>query len=77
MTVSTNLASRMNRNVPIADYVSMSVPTLMMTCRLKTDASRVTVHGVRMRRCAGSAVAVAWASSWDAHLLVRDIMYAV
>ena len=69
--------SRMNRNVPVADYVSMSMPTLMMTCRLKTDASRVMVHGARTRRCAGSAVAVAWALNSDARSLARDIRCAV
>ena len=29
---SSNLVSLMNRNVPVVDYASKSVPTLMMTC---------------------------------------------
>ena len=57
--------------------VSMSVPTLMMTCRLKIDALRVTVHGARMKQCAGSAAAVEWVSNSDARSLARDIRYAV
>lgn len=56
VTGSMNLASRMNRNVSVADYASKSVLILMMTCRLKTDASRVMEHEARMRRLASKVL---------------------